>query len=278
MTWPPGGRSSRAARTAPTRAGRSATLTASQPSLSADGARVAFSSARRTSSQATTDDDTDVYVRDLGAGRTLLIEPPRPARAGRSSATAAGAPSAISGDGRRVAFDSTGALVPGDSNAARDVFVRDLDAPTAAARASRRRRATRATRTRTEASISRDGTRVSFLSTATSFGAVGGRQQLFVRDLTAGTLELASRADGRDGAAVDVADRGLHQWRRAQRRVRGSRRSPGPVPGDQRHPGLRARPRERCDAVRLARQRGAGARPRPRLMRPSVTSAQTAAA
>ena len=148
----------------------------------------------------------DVYVRDLDAGRTLLMS--RPAGAAAKLDASVSDTADISGDGRRVAFASTGALDPTDSNARRDIYVHDVDGD-GLQRVSIAGSATEGDRDSRAASISRDGTRVGFLSDAASLGAVGGRQQLFVRDLPAGTLEIASRADGRDGAAVGVADSGL---------------------------------------------------------------------
>ena len=176
-----------------------------EPSLSDDGERVAFSSAATNLVAGDTDGLADIYVRDLGAGRTLLMS--RPAGSEAKLADSRSSAAAISGDGRRVAFDSSGALDPADSNAARDVYVHDVDGD-GLRRVSIAGTATEGNSDSFEASIDRDGTRVSFLSAASSFGVIGG-PKLFVRDLTAGTLELASRADGREGAAVDVANRGL---------------------------------------------------------------------
>lgn len=93
----------------------------SEPSLSADGRRVAFT-ARGAGSESTA-----VYVRDLQTGATELISR---SSAGVPAAGASGHPS-ISADGRRVAFTSDAwNLSPDKCNPARGIFVRDLGAGT----------------------------------------------------------------------------------------------------------------------------------------------------
>ena len=100
-----------------------ASASSSEPSLSADGQRVAFTS------RGAGEQDTGVYVRDLATGSTLLA----------SRATGASGPPAFGGsshpslsaDGRRVAFTSDAwNLSPGKCNPARGIFVRDLSAAT----------------------------------------------------------------------------------------------------------------------------------------------------
>lgn len=100
---------------------------ASSPSISGDGATVAFSSAATT----LTPDDRrgmpKVFTHDVATGRTTLV-----------SVNTAGVPAddqsdfpALSGDGRYVAFRSyADNLYAGDVNGASDVFVRDVVAGT----------------------------------------------------------------------------------------------------------------------------------------------------
>jgi Tol biopolymer transport system component len=106
---------------------------------------------------------------------------------------------AISRDGRYVAFESDASdLVPGDHNFARDIYVRDLVAGTT----------TRvsvdvggdANNWSRDPSISGDGRYVAFWSGATDLvpGDGNGIDDVFVRDLTAGTTVRAS-VDGRGG-------------------------------------------------------------------------------
>jgi len=96
-----------------------ASWSASEPSLSADGTRVAFTA------RGAGETDTGVYVHDLTAGTTVLA----------SRATGAVGPPAFGGsshpslsaDGTRVAFTSDAYnLSPAKCNPARGIFVRDL--------------------------------------------------------------------------------------------------------------------------------------------------------
>jgi Tol biopolymer transport system component len=95
------------------------------PSLSADGSSVAFVSLASTLVAGDTNGPLhpDAFRRDLDAGTTERVN------LGPSNLQDDGGVDscAISGDGRNVAFDSTGDdLVPNDTNATADVFVRDL--------------------------------------------------------------------------------------------------------------------------------------------------------
>lgn len=105
-------------------AGAGATFDAVSPSISADGSRAAFSTDAKLI-DADNSTGNDVYVRDLATGALTL------ATATHDGAPAAGGTytSEISADGSRVAFisDSDG-IVPGDTNARADAFVRDLAA------------------------------------------------------------------------------------------------------------------------------------------------------
>lgn len=92
------------------------------PVLSAQGRYVAFSSHAANLVPGDTNDQPDIFIRDLVTGATR-----------RANVSAAGAQAnevsftnSISADGRYVAFTSSATnLVPDDTNAAADVFVRD---------------------------------------------------------------------------------------------------------------------------------------------------------
>jgi Tol biopolymer transport system component len=102
------------------RAGRSVTIPVPgfEPSISADGRRVAFTTRG--------EQDTGVYVYDLDTAATSLVSRATGA-AGVPAQGASGRPS-ISGDGRRVAFTSDAwNLSPSKCNPARGIFVRDLE-------------------------------------------------------------------------------------------------------------------------------------------------------
>ncbi|MFN8629822.1 MAG: PKD domain-containing protein [Chloroflexota bacterium] len=94
-----------------------------QPRITANGRYVAWYSAAANLVSGDTNGATDVFVRDLQAGKTLL--------ASRSdSGAAANGPSilgTVSGDGTTASFRSGATnLVPGDTNGVDDAFMRDL--------------------------------------------------------------------------------------------------------------------------------------------------------
>ncbi len=97
------------------------------PKVSDDGNVVAFQSTSRSLGLDGPDGDSQVFVRDIKAGTTERV----------TVATDGADPdfscdlTAVSGDGNRVAFGSRASnLVPGDTNGATDVFVRDRTART----------------------------------------------------------------------------------------------------------------------------------------------------
>ncbi len=153
------------------------------PSLSADGRFVAFISSATNLDPLDTNADIDVFVRDLEAGVTQL--------ASVSSAGVAGngvsdQPS-ISSDGRHVQFESSATnLVPGDTNAAYDVFVRDLTDRTTK-RVSVTSNGREANGFSYGTAISGNGRYASFWSGATNLvpGDVEGWVDGFVHDLDA---------------------------------------------------------------------------------------------
>ncbi|MFC8455145.1 TolB family protein, partial [Kitasatospora sp. NPDC057223] len=114
----------RAGRTTGGSVGADGTLTwANSGSLSADGRYAVFTSNSPDVLPGDGNGEIDVFVRDLATGRTRLV-----------SAAADGTPTngpsyngVVSADGRRVYFSSyADNLVPQDTNAAEDVFRRDL--------------------------------------------------------------------------------------------------------------------------------------------------------
>lgn len=94
----------------------------SNPALSLDGQHVAFES--RATNLATGADNgaMDVYVHDLATGATERVSLPL----GGGALTLSAENPALSADGRIVSFESYAAdFVAGDTNATKDVFVRD---------------------------------------------------------------------------------------------------------------------------------------------------------
>ncbi|WP_159395207.1 PD40 domain-containing protein [Streptomyces albireticuli] len=149
---------------------------------------------------------TEVYVRDRWTGRTeILIGNPKQARVDNSEPS-------ISADGRYVAFLSTrGDLVPGDTNDARDVFVKDRWRGTVE-RVSVASDGTQGDGESASPVISADGSRVGFKSRASNLVPRAGTDEdlrarpraraFYAHELRTGRTELA--AHSRTGAKVAV--------------------------------------------------------------------------
>jgi hypothetical protein len=162
------------------------------PSISADGRFVAFQSFAGNLIPTGRRGFADIYVRDLQLGHTTRV-----------SLSSAGVPAdgdcrypSMSGDGRFVAFTSNASnLVPGGGGGVNQVYVRDLlTGQTSLASAANDGSIGDAYSW--VPTISGDGRYVAFFSTASNFipGAVASGQQIFLRDLRAGTIQLASGA------------------------------------------------------------------------------------
>lgn len=164
-----------------------------EPSLSADGRRIAFTSFARL-------DDLDagpfgdIYVRDLPAG------PPRRVSLGLDGSLARGtsrAPS-LSADGRLVVFQSQAPnLVPDDANGVGDVFLHDLESGTTRCLSAGTDGVPADGASRSPA-ISGDGRWVAFATRAPELGANAG-EVLVLLDLETGSSQVVARlADGPD--------------------------------------------------------------------------------
>ncbi|MFH8348072.1 TolB family protein [Streptomyces sp. NPDC018045] len=94
----------------------------STPTISADGRYIAFQSDATNLVPGDTNADTDIFVHDRRTGRTGSVTVDgRPPQGKQGSQMPV-----ISADGRSVAFASSREdLVPGDTNKAQDIFVRD---------------------------------------------------------------------------------------------------------------------------------------------------------
>lgn len=138
---------------------------------------------------------SDVFAFDATKGATELVSVPYD---GSVPAGGSYAPS-ISADGRVVAFESDANLTPGANALLRDVFARDRSAKTTTL-------VSRAAGTSGAASdlasdqpaVSPDGDLVAFRSYGTNLSTVDNDlyPDVFVRDITDGSLALASRAVG----------------------------------------------------------------------------------
>jgi Tol biopolymer transport system component len=94
-------------------------------SISSDGRYVAFTSLASNLVTGDANDITDVFIRDLSRGRTILASLGESGNQGDDASSAYGV--AFSANDRYLAFSSWAAnLVPGDTNIVPDAFVRDF--------------------------------------------------------------------------------------------------------------------------------------------------------
>jgi Tol biopolymer transport system component len=104
---------------------------ATNPVISPNGRYVVFQSSYTNLVDNDTNGVTDIFMRDLQAGTTTRISVDSNGRQANGNSSIGSAKSSISADGRYVVFQSiANNLVPGDTNNALDVFVRDTVAGT----------------------------------------------------------------------------------------------------------------------------------------------------
>jgi Tol biopolymer transport system component len=173
--------------------------------LSADGRYVVFDSLASNLVPGDTNGWFDVFLRDRLMGTTERVSLD-------SAGMEADGPSeygiAMSADGRYVAFTSFATnLVPGDTNGAHDVFVKDRQTGTTERVSvdSSGAEANGDSDFNSTLSISSDGRFVAFQSRASNLvsGDTNSAQDIFVRDRQAGTTERVSVATG--GVQGDLA-------------------------------------------------------------------------
>jgi TolB protein len=188
--------------------------------VSADGRFVAFESQSDALSPIDDNRSTNVFVRDLLTGHTVLVS-----RATGGAGIAADADSSVAGisaDGRRVAFTSSARDLSPDANGAPQAYVRDLDANTTTlvSRATGGAGAVSATGA-FEVGISASGNAVVMTSrSALDPAGAGGVTHVYVRDLAAQATTLADRESGIVGPVPSVpsgspvldADGGVVAW------------------------------------------------------------------
>ncbi len=151
-----------------------------QPTVSADGARIAFRSTAVLVS-GDTNDVADILVADRGAGTLTRAS----VDSAGTQADGASGEAAISSSGAFVAFTSTAtSLVPGDTNGVADVFVRGVDSA-ATSLASIAVSGVRANAVAAAPSTSATGRYVAFVSAADTLvpGDANGTADVFVADL-----------------------------------------------------------------------------------------------
>jgi Tol biopolymer transport system component len=175
-----------------------ATGLSGSPSVSADGRYIAFESTAPDLVADDTNQQPDVFVRDLVAGTTVRVSVTSEGAEVRNANTA---PS-ISADGRFVAFESSASdLVADDTNLAADVFVHDRVAGTTE-RVSLTSAGGQSSEPSIDPAISADGRFVAFRGSGPDLvaGDTNNSPDIFVRDRVDGTTSRVSlRAD--DGEA-----------------------------------------------------------------------------
>lgn len=160
------------------------------PVISADGRSVAFRSSASNLVTGDTNGQQDIFVKDTQTGTTTLVSV---STAGVQGNALSDDPQ-ISDDGRFVAFHSDATnLVTGDTNAVRDVFVRDRTANTTV-RASVSSSGVQGNGASSEAAISGDGSTVAFQSDATNLvsGDTNAKTDVFTRVLATGVTSRVS--------------------------------------------------------------------------------------
>ncbi|MBK7874510.1 MAG: PD40 domain-containing protein [Planctomycetes bacterium] len=171
--------------------------------LSADGRYVVFSSAAWNLVASDENGASDVFVRDLVLGTTVLAS----RGANGSQGNAGSQHASISADGRYVAFQSAATnLVAELPLAPFDVYVRDLELGTTV-RASVATDGTNANGACDRPCLSADGRTVVFEGWASSLvpGVSGAHLDVYVRSLDLGTTILASRCyDGAPSSAFSA--------------------------------------------------------------------------
>jgi Tol biopolymer transport system component len=162
-----------------------------QPSISADGSKVAFTSGTGALLAADTNAVEDIYMADMRAGGALALV--SRSASGVQSTQAVGRP-AISADGRSIAFEGTAAasvLAQGDSDGFADVYVARPQERTIVV-ASLPNGGTD-NGDSSLPSISGDGSLVAFSSAAMLVPTdTGADRDAYVRDLDAGTTRRIS--------------------------------------------------------------------------------------
>ena len=175
--------------------GAQANGSSASPSVSADGRFVAFTSSASNLIASDSNGFADVFVRDLSTGKTRRVS----VSSGEAQADASsGASASISAGGRFVVFASGATnLVPGDTNAVADIFIRDRKAGKTR-RVSVSSSEAQADGAKSNASVSANGNIVAFDSGATNLvpGDSNATTDVFVRNRSKGKTRRVSVSSG----------------------------------------------------------------------------------
>lgn len=182
----------------------------SNPAISGDGTKIAFSSSADNLVPGDGNGGEDIFVRDLNTGKTILASR---AADGRQASGGVGIPS-ISDDGTKLVFSSNDDdLAPDDGNGTDDVFLKDLVTGELTL-ISRDQDGKPGNGQSILPTISGDGTRIAFTSVAALVPKDGpaSAYDIYVKDLTTGAMILASetgdgvQSNGSSFAGVISAD------------------------------------------------------------------------
>jgi Tol biopolymer transport system component len=169
-----------------------------EPSLSADGRHVVFSSFATNLVAGDTNARVDVFVHDRQTGETRRVS----VASGGGQGNGDSYQPSLSADGRYVAFISVASnLVGGDTNATYDVFVRDLQTG-GTTRVSVASDGTQANNQSLQSALSADGRYVAFRSVASNLvaGDTNGTYDVFVHDRqTRDTRRVSVASNGTQG-------------------------------------------------------------------------------
>jgi|GEM_PF-411240 len=161
-------------------------------SISTNGTKVAFRSAASDLAPGDNNNTYDIYYRDLAASSAVLVSANS---SGTGAANGYSDSPRISADGRYVAFGSyANNLSPADNNTRFDIYRRNLALATNELVSANGLGQAGNSSCGSDIFISGDGRYVAFESYDTDLtpGASGSYQEIFLRDMTAGTNQLVS--------------------------------------------------------------------------------------
>lgn len=172
-------------------------------SITPDGRFVVFESTASDLVPGDANNSSDVFVRDLVLGQTYRVSSNTSNAAGNAGSQNA----VISNNGRYIAFDSDASdLVPGDTNNATDVFIRDLTTGQTTLVSVNQTGSGPGTGTSSYPALSADGRRVLFSTAAPDLVANdlnGTYRNVALRDLNLGATTLLDPHTGRYAFALD---------------------------------------------------------------------------
>lgn len=157
---------------------------------SPDGSRVAFSSGASNLVSGDTNNQSDIFVKDLGTGAVQRVSTDKDGGEGNDFSILA----AWSPDGTKIVFESEATnLVPGDTNGQRDLFIKNLVTQSIQL-VSVDKQGVQADGESFAAAWSPDGSKLAFVSYAKNLvpGDTNDVGDVFVKDLTTGAVRLVS--------------------------------------------------------------------------------------